>query len=79
MFIWAARFENAANGFGLWYTWDGRSFFKRFLLDHVFVRGHLLVTRYEVLPLPDAAHQPIVVEFETPREVKAPWQMPADE
>ncbi len=78
-FVWAAKFENAANGFGLWHTWGGTSYFKRFAVDHVLVRGFVAVNRYEVLRLPGMAHMPVVVELETPLEVKSAWVMPEAE
>jgi hypothetical protein len=78
-FVWAAKFQNASNGFGLWYTWDGRSYFKRLSVDHVLARGYLNVRRYETRMLPGEAHLPVVVEFETPLSVTTPWHMPWDE
>ena len=79
VFVWAGRFDDAANGFGLQHTWDGESFFKRFAVDHVLVRGYMRVNRYEVLHIPGAEHLPIVTEIETPIEVKVPWKMPDPE
>jgi hypothetical protein len=78
-FIWGGKFESAANGYGLWYTWDGTSSFKRFTLDHVLVRGFLTVTDYEVLQAEGMSHLPVLVEIATPTNVSSPWQMPFEE
>ena len=75
-FIWAAKFSNAMNGFGFQRSWNTKLWAARFAIDHVLYRGEMRVKSFRVLDAFGSDHFPILVEFEVPKRLTAPWKMP---